>query len=204
MTADKLKILAVGDVHGDKAFIKSLADTAAKENVDLVVLAGDLTYADQSTDGIIGPFLAKGKKVLLVHGNHETPATADFLAQLYNATNLHGYGIELKGIGIFGAGGAAIGPNPTSATDIYENLKHAHDKVKHLARKLMVVHEHPSDSKMEIGGMFPGSWAVRKAAETFKPDIVVCGHIHEAGGIEEKIGKTRVINVARTPKIIEL
>lgn len=201
---DKLKILAVGDIHADKAFIKQLANQAEQENVDLVVLAGDLTYGDQSTDGIIGPFAAKGKRVLLVHGNHETPATAQFLAELYDATNLHGAAVEHKGIGIFGAGGAAIGPNPTSPIDIYEHLKVAHDRVKHLSRKLMVVHEHPSDSKMEMDGMFPGSWAVRKAVEKFQPDIMICGHIHEAGGIEEKIGKTRVINVARTPRILEL
>ena len=87
---DKLKILAVGDLHSDKSFIKSLADTAEKENVDLVVLCGDLTFFDQSTEGIVGPFVAKGKKVLLVHGNHETPATADFLAKMYDQTNLHG------------------------------------------------------------------------------------------------------------------
>ena len=201
---DKLKILAVGDLHSDKSFIKSLANTAEKENVDLVVLCGDLTFFDQSTDGIVGPFVAKGKKVLLIHGNHETPATADFLAKMYDQTNLHGESIEMKGVGIFGAGGAAIGPNPTSPLEIYEMLKHSHDKIKNLGRKLMVVHEHPQGSKMECGGMFPGSWAVKKAAEKFQPDIMVCGHIHEAGGIEEMIGKTRVINVARAPKIIEL
>jgi hypothetical protein len=201
---NKLKILAVGDVHSDKAFIRSLANQAEKEQVDLVVLAGDLTYGDQSTDGIVGPFLQKGKRVLLVHGNHETPATAEFLAKLYDATNLNGYSIDVNGIGIFGAGGAAIGPNPTSPIDMYEHLKRGHEKIKHLSRKLMVVHEHPNNSKMEMGGMFPGSWAVRKAVETFQPDIAVCGHIHEAGGIEEKIGKTLIINVARTPRIIEL
>jgi len=199
-----VKILAVGDVHADKAFIKSLAEQAEHEQVDLVVLAGDLTYGDQSTEGIIGPFAAKGKRVMLVHGNHETPATGEFLANLYDATNLHGASVELNGIGIFGAGGAAIGPNPTSPIDIYEHLKHAHESIKHLSRKLMVVHEHPSDSKMEMNGMFPGSWAVRKAVEKFQPDIAICGHIHEAGGIEERIGKTRVINVARKPKILEL
>lgn len=201
---DKLKILAVGDVHSDQAFIRSLADTAEKENVDLVVLAGDLTFADQSTEGIVGPFVAKGKQVLLIHGNHETPATAEFLAKLYDQTNLHGYSLEIKGVGIFGAGGAAIGPNPTSPVEIYELLKHSHEKIKNAKRKLMVVHEHPAKSRMEMGGMFPGSWAVREAAEKFKPDIVVCGHIHEAGGIEEMIGKTKVINVARKPRIIEL
>ena len=76
----KLKILASGDIHGDISQARKLADQAEKENVDLVVLCGDLTYAESSTEGIIGPFVKKKKKVLLIPGNHETVATADFLA----------------------------------------------------------------------------------------------------------------------------
>ena len=70
-------------------------------------------------------------------------------------------------------------------------------------RKLMVTHIHPHKSKAEIFG-FEGSKAVRKAIETFKPDIAINAHMHEAGGIEEKIGKTRVINVSRKEKVFEI
>ena len=38
----------------------------------------------------------------------------------------------------------------------------------------------------------------------FHPDVLITAHIHEAGGIEEKMGKTRVINVARKEKIFEI
>jgi Icc-related predicted phosphoesterase len=201
---DKLKILAASDIHADLALAERLAVQAEQEQVDLVILAGDLTLFDQSSEGIIGPFAKRGQKVLLMHGNHETQATTQFLADLYDATNLHGYSLDMKGVGIFGAGGAELGPHPTSSTEIYEELKKAHDKIKHLEKKLMVVHEHPSMTNMEFQGRFPGSSAIRNAAETFQPDILICGHVHEAGGIEEKIGKTKVINVAKTPRIIEL
>ncbi len=198
-----MKILAVSDVHADQAFIKRLAEQAVKENVDLVVLAGDLTYADQSAEGIIGPFKAAGKKVLFVHGNHEPAATADFLASLYDSVHLNGTGIIQNGIGIFGAGGAAPGPFPTSREDQYEMLNQGHESVKSAARKVMVVHEHPAGSMFEKKSGYPGSWAVRKAIDKFQPEIMFCGHVHELGGIEEMIGKTRVINVAKMPKIIE-
>jgi Icc-related predicted phosphoesterase len=52
--------------------------------------------------------------------------------------------------------------------------------------------------------LVPGSVGVRKALDTFKPDILICGHVHEAGGLEENIGKTRVINVAKVGKVIEI
>ena len=62
---------------------------------------------------------------------------------------------------------------------------------------------HPSKSKAEFSG-FKGSEGIRKSILTFKPDIIFSGHIHEAEGIEEKIGKTKVINIGRKGKIFEI
>ena len=45
----KSKILAIGDLHGDTGLVKKLAKKAKDENVDLVILTGDLTFAEQST-----------------------------------------------------------------------------------------------------------------------------------------------------------
>ena len=55
----KLRILAAGDIHGDTSQAKKLAEQADRENIDLVVLSGDLTFAETSTEGIIGPFVKK-------------------------------------------------------------------------------------------------------------------------------------------------
>jgi len=46
--------------------------------------------------------------------------------------------------------------------------------------------------------------AVRKAIEQLQPDFALCSHVHEADGLEEQIGKTRLINVGRRGKIIEV
>ena len=62
---------------------------------------------------------------------------------------------------------------------------------------------HPSPSLSEFSGI-AGSKTITKAIKKFKPDILIHGHIHEAGGIEEKIGNTKVINVGREGKIIEI
>ena len=62
---------------------------------------------------------------------------------------------------------------------------------------------HPANSKSEFSG-FKGSESIAKAIEKFKPDFLLHGHIHEASGIEEKIGSTKVINVGREGKILEL
>jgi len=49
-----MKILAASDIHGDTRLVQKLAQQASDENVDLVVLCGDLTQAEQSTDNLIG------------------------------------------------------------------------------------------------------------------------------------------------------
>jgi Icc-related predicted phosphoesterase len=49
-----------------------------------------------------------------------------------------------------------------------------------------------------------GKSGIRKAVEAFKPDLLLCSHVHEAEGIEEKIGNTLVINVGKRGKIIKI
>lgn len=205
----KLKILAASDVHGDTKQIEKLAERAEKENVDLIVLCGDLTFAERSTKNIIGPFVKRHKKVLLIPGNHESLATTDFMAELYepDARNIHGYSVKYKDVGIFGAGGTTnVGPSaPISEDEMYDLLKRGFDKVRYLKKKIMVTHIHPTETKIEKFSKFvPGSDAVKKALKTFKPDILLCGHVHEAEGLEEKLGKTKVINVGREGKIIKI
>jgi len=200
-----MKILAAGCLHGDQKLIKKLAKQADDENVDLVVLAGDLTFAEQSTKNIVGPFIKKNRKVLLVPGNHEAVATVDFLADLYGATNLHGSSILHKNVGFFGCSGANIGMHQLPETEIYNLLKKGFQKVKDSKVKIMVTHVHPSGTLMEkLSNFVHPSTGVRKAIDKFKPDILFCSHVHEAEGIEEKIGKTKIINVCRTGKIINI
>ena len=200
----KTKILAVGDLHGDERLVKKLAERAEKENVDLVILTGDLTFAERSTKNIVGPFVKAKRQVLLIPGNHETVATIDFLAELYpNTKNIHGYSFIKDNLGIFGAGGADIGLHQVRDSEMFELLKKGNENVKDLEKKIMVTHMHPQGSKSEFSG-FAGSKAVRKAIEKFQPDIALCSHIHEASGVEEKIGKTKVINVSRKGKVFEI
>lgn len=202
-----MKILAAGDIHGDIGLAKNLAERAEKENVDLVILCGDITQFEQSTDNLIGHFAKKKQKVLLIPGNHESIATVDFLAELYGMKNLHGYSVRYKDIGIFGAGGSSVvGPNCIIPEDEMLNLlNEGFERIKYLPKKIMVTHEHPKGTNMEkFTKFFPGSPAIRKAIDELQPNIMLCSHVHEAEGIEEKIGETRIINVGKAGKIIDI
>jgi len=201
-----MKILAAGDIHGDIDQVKKLAMQAKAEDVDLVVLSGDLTMGEMHTEGLIGPFKKVGKKVVLIPGNHETLATADFLAELYGVKNLHGYSIYMGEVGIFGAGSANIGLFQLPENEITAILKKGFDRIKDVKTKIMVTHVHPDKTLMSkfSENLFPGSVAVRRFIEQNQPDIAICSHVHEAEGIEENIGKTKVINVGKKGRIIEV
>ena len=204
MTNKKTKILAIGDIHGDSRLMKKLAQQAKDENVDIVILAGDLTFAEQEFKDVIKPFTDLKKQVLIIPGNHEGVATTDLLAEIYSPTrSIHGYSFIKNNVGIFGAGGADIGIHTINDAEIYKLLKKGNESVKNLEKKILVTHIHPEGTKSEFSG-FRGSKAVRKAIETFKPNIAICAHIHEAAGVEDKIGNTRVINVSRKGKIFEI
>ena len=205
MTRKKTKILAIGDIHGDTGLVKKMAEKAKKEDIDLVILTGDLTFVEQSTKDLIGPFLKAKKQVLLLHGNHESIATTDFLADLYgpNTKNIHGYSFIKNNVGIFGAGGADIGQDKIKESEVFKILKKGNEEVKDAKKKIMITHMHAQGTASEFSG-FPGSSGIRKAVEILQPDFLIHSHIHEAEGIEEKIGKTRVINVGRKGRIIEI
>jgi Icc-related predicted phosphoesterase len=201
----KTRILAVGDIHGDSKFVERLAKKAKDENVDIVIIAGDLTMLEHSTKNLIGPFIKENKEVILIPGNHETMSTINTLTQTYPRTrHVHGYSVTKGNIGIFGSGyESSTGPFFIEDEEIFKILKKGNDKIKGLKKKIMVTHAPPRGSISEFSG-FPGSKAVERAIREFKPDILITGHIHEAGGLQEKIGKTTVLHVGRKPTIFEI
>ncbi|MFH1829038.1 MAG: metallophosphoesterase [Nanoarchaeota archaeon] len=198
-----MKILALSDIHGDKDFVREMAEKGSKEAVDLIILAGDIVDKEGNVADLIGPFKKKGLEVAIIPGNHEGLAELGFMVERYGVKNLHGYAIKKGDVGIFGCGYADVGIHQLEESDLFNSLKQAHEQIRNIKKKIMVTHIQPSESILGLG-MFPGSPGVRKAIEKFKPDIHICGHVHETQGIEEVIGTTKVINVGKTGKLIEL
>lgn len=201
----KLKILAAGDIHGDSSLAEKLASKAEKEKVDLVILCGDITNFNRDSKNLIFPFTKRKQKLLLIPGNHDSFATADFLAELYGVKNIHGYSVKFGDVGVFGCGGANVGIEQLDEGEIFDVLKKGHEQIKSFGKKIMVTHVHPTETKMErFTSFFPGSESIRKAVEEFQPDVLFCSHVHEAEGMEEQVGKTRVFNVGRGGRVIEI
>lgn len=199
---EKLRILAAGDLHGSRDLAEKLAKKAKKEKVDLVVLAGDIHGPVEDSKGLIGPFLKRKKKVVFVPGNWDTSIEAASIRNIYDIKNLDGYYVNYNGVSILGVG------NPDFELEMddkkaWEKLKRNFEKISVGNKKVLVSHVHPHGGKAEFSG-FPGSKALRKAIDKFKPDLVIASHVHEAEGIEEMIGKSRVIQVGRRGRVVEV
>jgi len=194
----KLKILAAADLHGDFDIAKKLSAKAKKEKADLVVLAGDIYGYSEGDEGILSMFRKAGQKVVFVPGNCDFDEECKMLGR--EGKNIHNYYVTYGGVGIAGVGN----PNWKLSLDDYDlaKIKENFDRMKP-AKRILVSHLHAAGTKAEFSGI-PGEKILRKAVKDFKPDLLISAHIHEAEGIEDKIGKTKVIQVGRRGKIIEI
>jgi len=200
-TKVRLKILAAGDIHGDSKLSEKLAERAEKEKVDLIILTGDIT-GSVNTRGIIKPFIDRKQKVLFVPGNWETTEDAEDFSSRYGIKNLDKHYAVYKNVGIFGIGSKDWALFPDNQRT-FKKLDNDFQKIKNLEKKIMISHLHAAGTKSELSGI-PGNEGLRKAIDKFQPDIFIHAHIHELEGVEEKIGKTRVIHAGRRGKIIEI
>ena len=194
----KLRILAAGDLHGDFDIAKKLSAKAKKSKVDLVVLAGDIYGYETGDEGILSPFRKAGQKVVFVPGNCDFDGECKMLER--EGKNIHNYYVTYGDVGIAGIGS----PNWKLSLDNDDltRIKKNFDRMKP-KKKILVSHLHAEGTAAEFSGV-PGEKVLRKAVKDFKPDLLISAHIHEAEGIEEKIGKTRVVQVGRRGKILEI
>ncbi len=196
---EKLKILAAGDLHGDVDAARKLSKKAKKEKVDLVLLLGDI-HGIQESKGLMAEFKKNKQRLVFVPGNWDTSFETGILEDIYNLKNLERHYVTYGDVGIFGVGNSDFRFSVDKKE--LDRLMSEFRKAK-ARKKILVSHLHSKGSKAEFSG-FPGDEIIRKAIDYLKPDLFLSAHIHEAEGIEEKIGKTKVIQVGRKGKIFEI
>jgi len=194
----KLRILAAGDLHGDLGIAKKLSAKAKKNKVDLVVLAGDIYGYTSGSGEILDAFLDAKQKVIFVPGNCDS--ALEHLELRKKAKSLHNYYVTYGDVGIAGMGSEDWGLELED--EDFDLIKKNFTKMK-AKKRILVSHLHARGTGAEFSGI-PGDEIVRRAVDEFKPDLLISAHIHEAEGIEDKLGKTKVVQVGRRGKIIEV
>ena len=188
-----MKILAFVDTHGSIKALRKIGKKA--KNADLMVCAGDLTIFEQGLNYFLGRLNKMNGKVLFVHGNHEGEEDAKKSCSLFrNIEFIHKKHLIIGDILFFGWGGGGF----SLVDKTFENQTKQFKKIikKNPGKKIVLVtHAPPYNTKVDnILGEHCGNKSIRKFIKDLKPDLVVCGHLHEKHGKRDKIGKTLIIN----------
>ena len=101
-----------------------------------------------------------------------------------------------------GYGGGGFGFTDKNFEKIAERFKRL---IREDDKVILVTHAPPYGTKTDkIGKEHCGNKSIRKFIEKEKPDLAICGHIHECAGKEDKIGKTKIVNPGWKGKILEI
>ena len=201
-----MKILAFTDTHGSLSAFKRIEQRVRTQKPDLLVCAGDVSIFEHGIVRILRRLNKLIRKTIIIHGNHEDASTFIKCSKLFkNIIFIHKRHFIKNSTLFLGYGGGGF-----SAVD-RDFEKTANKKFKKIIRDnkgkkiILVTHAPPYKTKLDklIQGHC-GNKSIRNFAERNKVDLLICGHLHENFGKEDKIGKTKVINPGPFGKIIEV
>ncbi len=196
-----MKILLFSDIHGDRRTLERLLDREA----DLYIAAGDLATWSRGLDAMGEVLARRAASTWVLPGNHESAPDVERLCKLHGMQNLHERSFVVDGITIAGLGYSNPTPfdTPGEYTEVQIEAKLApFAKTKPL---VMVCHCPPRNTLLDQikPGVHAGSEAIARFIERVQPAYFFCGHIHEAEGVEVRIGSTVAVNVGKRGYLLD-
>lgn len=193
-----MRVLAFADVHGKESSLKALEKKA--EKADVLVCAGDFTFFEESMRKVLRRLNSFGKKILLVHGNHEEPRNViELVKKLKNITYIHKKTHRMGKYVFVGHGGEGFALTSEDFERFARKLK-----FKKNDRIVLVNHQPPHRTKLDFVWAHHGNKSYKKFIVKHKPILAICGHLHETAGMEDKVGKTKLINPGAKGILVEI
>lgn len=191
-----MKVLALTDIHGSYDTAEQIVTLVSP---DILVIGGDLTTVGSvgEAERAVRRFQSCVPLVLSVAGNMDLPQHDELFSRM--GISLNGRGVVVGEVGFCGASGAPISrmrtPYELTEAEIARALRAGYGAVRGCRHVILVPHAPPFGTRVDIihSGIHAGSSAVRDVIEECDPAAVICGHIHEARGIDS-IGRTKIVN----------
>lgn len=201
-----MKILAFTDTHGSLSALKRIRQRIKSQNPDLLVCAGDISLFEHGIVGILTELNRLGRKIIMVHGNHEDDSTFRKLSKRFkNIVFIHKHHFIQNNILFLGYGGGGFAVIDREFEEIANSRFRKIIKSNKGKKIILVTHGPPYRTKLDkLMQGHCGSKSLRKFIDKNKIDFLVCGHLHENFGKEDRIKKTRCINPGPFGKIIEV
>ncbi len=192
-----LKILALSDIHG--AFETMRKIIKGEPTADVIILAGDLTTRGTADDlkEVLNKAIASSRPVLSILGNMDPPELQPALT--ISGTSLEDEPVEIGEVGFIGVSSSPFSPlhtpNEVADDELGARAERGWSRLKNPRWKVMIAHTPPLGTVTDRvhSGVHVGSPSLRRFIERCQPDVVVCGHIHEARGID-RIGTSQIVN----------
>lgn len=197
------RIIAVSDIHGA---YESVQRILSKEPLlDALIIAGDLTTngSPREAEDALKLLRQFGKPIISVTGNMDPLTLEPTFESMTSYVN--GRGVIIDEVGFFGVSGSPFTPMNTPNELSEETIRHRAESGWNDAEsarwKIFIPHAPPYNTAVDriLSGNHVGSKAVRTFIELHHPDIVVCGHIHEARG-QDTIGSSEIVNCGAAGK----
>jgi Icc-related predicted phosphoesterase len=179
-----MQILAISDIHGNRTKLREILAVAGR--ADVVVLGGDLTHLGSPDEAAAAVALCRDNApvVLTVTGNCDDELIEKQMT--LDGNSLTGAGRIVDGVGFFGVSAAAQFLGNTwevSEAVLADWVARGYRDVAATPRRVLVSHSPPYGYvDVAYSKKHGGSHAVRAALDRCTPDLVICGHIHEARG----------------------
>lgn len=192
-----MRIAYVVDVHDRFDAVGRAVDRTGA--VDVLVVGGDITTFGTPDDAerAIDLWRPLAPRLLALAGNCDSPAIDARLVEL--GVSIDGRGVAVDDVGFFGVSAAPHSPLHTPYELPDDELgRRAEAGVADVAAarvRIFCPHAPPFGTACDRlrSGTHVGSPALRELIERERPDLALCGHIHEARAIDE-LGPTPVVN----------
>ncbi len=196
-----MKMLVASDIHGNYGIAQKLSVIATNEEVEAILILGDITHFGTFEDAeyILKLFSDTEIETFYIPGNVDSRVLLKKPINLPYIRYTHGKGHIIADITIVGAGGSIPTPFNTMIEFSEDTLeKILEDGIKDLDGKkidVLMTHTPPYGTALDLAGKIEhvGSKIVRKTIEKYQPVISLSGHIHESRAID-RIDKTLLIN----------
>ncbi len=202
-----MKILAFSDLHANMGMFATLKKNA--KSVDLLLNCGDFTIFGQKQALWLKNLAGLKKPMILIHGNHETPAEVERDCKKFPEFSfIHKKGAEYENILILGYGGGGFGMIDREFEKIAVLFQNAIKQTKKKNRQttiILITHGPPYKTALDaVGKEHCGNKSYREFVKKNPIDYYFCGHIHETAERKDKINNCTIINPGPRGIIIEL
>ena len=188
------KLLLFSDLHVNAHAARKLVEQSRA--VDVVIGAGDFGNVRRQLSVCVDILRAIERPVVLVAGNHETTEELQAACQGWSTAHvLHGAAATIDGVVFYGVGGG-IPITPFGAWSYDFSDDEATQLLADCPQACVLVTHSPPYGVVDAdsSGRHLGSQAIREAIIRTQPRLVVCGHIHAAGGQNAMLGSVPVVN----------